>query len=98
MWLMGVRLNDLVFNMPVTVDTDKQDRYGSDVGEALVNGQGANLEQINRGLEWHYTAYERERQAIDRKVYAEQKAAPKPLGGAWGLMPSLCRWDFRHNK
>ena len=36
----------------------------------LVNGQDVNLVQVERGMAWHYKAYEREQPETDRKVHA----------------------------
>lgn len=60
--------NRLGFSKAVTVDTDKRDRYGREIGKVLVNGVDVNLEQVQRGFAWHYKAYEREQAEIDRKV------------------------------
>jgi endonuclease YncB( thermonuclease family) len=70
-------LSDLVFNKPVTVDTDKQDRYGRKIGKVLVDGQDANLEQVKRGMAWHYKVYEREQSANDRKAYSDTEIEAK---------------------
>lgn len=53
-------LSDLVHGKTVTVDTEKADRYGREVGKILVDGMDANLAQVKRGLAWHYKAYARE--------------------------------------
>ena len=53
-----------------TVETSKRDKYGRQVGKVLVNGQDVNLVQVERGMAWHYKAYEREQPETDRKVYA----------------------------
>ena len=44
----------------MTVETDKRDRYGREVGLVLVNGRDVNLIQVERGMAWHYKAYEHE--------------------------------------
>jgi endonuclease YncB( thermonuclease family) len=59
-------LSDLVFGKPVSVETDKTDRYGREVGKVLVDSVDANLEQVRRGLAWHYKAYQREQRPKDR--------------------------------
>ena len=60
----------MVFGKTVTVDTGKTDRYGREVGKVLVDGVDANLEQLKRGLAWHYKTYEREQSPEDRRNYA----------------------------
>lgn len=72
-----------MFAKTVTVDTDKRDKYRRNVGKVLVGGVDANLEQVKRGMAWHYKAYVREQSAIDRKAYSdaenESKAAKRGL-------------------
>ena len=70
-------LSDLVFSKTVTVETDKVDRYGRQVGKVLVDGADANLAQVQRGLAWHYKAYEREQSSGDRKAYSDAEAQAK---------------------
>lgn len=76
-------LSDLVFSKAVTVDTNKRDRYGREVGKVLVNGLDANLVQVQRGFAWHYKAYERE-QSIRHML--TRKSRPGTLSGAYGGM------------
>lgn len=92
-------LSDLVFDRQVSVETDKRDRYGREVGVILVNGKDANLEQITRGFAWHYKAYEREQSANDRKLYdfAEQEARARRRG-LWADVDPMPPWDYRHSK
>jgi endonuclease YncB( thermonuclease family) len=59
-------LSDLVYGKTVVIDTDKTDRYGREVGKVLVDGVDANLEQVQRGLAWHYKAYQREQPPDNR--------------------------------
>jgi len=58
-----------VFSKAVTVETEKKDRYGRDIGKVLVNSVDENLEQVRRGFAWHYKAYEREQLANDQRLY-----------------------------
>jgi endonuclease YncB( thermonuclease family) len=43
-------LSDLVFNKQVTVEFNKQDKYGRTIGKILVDGLDANLEQVKAGM------------------------------------------------
>ena len=63
-------LSELTYDKTVTIETDKRDKYGRQVGKVLVNGQDVNLVQVERGMAWHYKAYEREQPETDRKVHA----------------------------
>lgn len=78
-------LSDLVFNQRVTVESNKRDRYGRIVGKVVLpSGVDANLQQIKRGMAWHYKAYEREQPPEDRVTYAEaEKAARAARVGLW---------------
>lgn len=90
-------LSELVFSKNVTVETDKRDRYGREVGKVLVDGLDANLEQVQRGFAWHYKAYEREQSAIDRQVYADAENEARAVRrGLWADVAPVPPWDFRH--
>lgn len=90
-------LSELVFAKTVTVDTEKTDRYRRKVGKVLVDGVDANLVQVQRGMAWHYKAYEREQSAIDRNVYADaENEARAARRGLWADVAPLSPWEFRH--
>lgn len=77
-------LSDLVFGKTVQIDANKVDRYGREVGKVLVDGVDTNLEQVRRGLAWHYKAYQREQQPEDRLTYAgsrerRRSGPPRPV-------------------
>lgn len=93
-------LSDLVFKKQVSVEIDKKDRYGRDVGKILLStGQDVNLEQVTRGFAWHYKAYEGEQSANDRKLYdfAEQ-GARAGRRGLWADADPVPPWEYRHSK
>lgn len=86
----------MVFGKQVTVEGEKLDRYGRLVAKVLHAGHDANLEQIRRGLAWHYKAYEREQSAQDRRAYAAEEDAARGLkAGLWGMEPTVPPWEFR---
>lgn len=89
-------LSALVYGRQVTIDTRKDDRYGREVGKVLVDGRDVNLEQLRRGMAWHYKAYEREQSAEDRAFYAaaEDRAREAKLG-LWADPHAMAPWDFR---
>ena len=43
-------LSDQVFDKAVTVESNKRDKYRREVGKVLVDGVGANLEQVKRDM------------------------------------------------
>ena len=92
-------LSDLAFDKTVTVETDKRDRYGREVGKVLVNGRDVNLIQVERGMAWHYKAYEREQSPSDRKLYdAAEADARAGRRGLWRDADPVPPWDYRKAK
>lgn len=75
-------LSDLVFGKQVDVEWSKQDRYGRTVGKIMLGGIDINLEQIKRGMAWHYKEYQNEQSLEDRVAYAqsELQAQDKKMG------------------
>jgi endonuclease YncB( thermonuclease family) len=92
-------LSDLVFNKQVSVEFSKTDRYGRTIGKILVDGLDANLEQVKKGMAWHYKQYQKEQSSVDRTAYAkaEELAKAKKLG-LWFDPSPTPPWDFRHNR
>ena len=89
-------LSGLVYDKTVTVETEKKDRYGRDVGKVLVNGMDVNLEQEQRGFAWHYKEYEREQSANDRRLYDfAEREARTTRRGLWRDAEPLAPWEFR---
>ena len=90
-------LSDLVYGKTVIVDSDKTDRYGREVGKVLVDGVDTNLEQVRRGLAWHYKAYQREQSPEDRLAYsaAETEAAAAHIG-LWQDAVPVAPWEWWH--
>lgn len=90
-------LSEMVFAKTVTVAWNKTDRYGRTVGKVVVNGQDANLSQIQTGLAWHYKQYEKEQSAADRSSYAQAEIdARARRSGLWHDAMPVPPWDFRH--
>ena len=92
-------MSDLVFNKEVTVIWYKRDRYGRTVGQVYVGDTDVCLEQIKRGLAWHYKDYEREQSVEDRTRYAlaETEARIARLG-LWIDVHPKEPSNFRHFK
>lgn len=89
-------LSDQVFDRQVSVESDKRDRYGRVVGKVLADGRDANLEQLRRGLAWHYKKYENEQPLDDRLVYrAEEEGARAARRGLWADPAPIAPWDWR---
>lgn len=93
-------LGSLAFGKTLNVDWSKHDRYGRIVGK-LVDDQGVdlNLEQVRRGMAWHYKQYQREQPAADRTAYAlvEDQARAARVG-LWADPAPVPPWEYRKAK
>jgi endonuclease YncB( thermonuclease family) len=86
-----------VFSKEVAVESDKVDRYRREVGKVLVGGLDVNLEQVKRGMAWHYKSYAKEQPKGDRGTYAAaEETARAQRVGLWSDATSVPPWDFRH--
>jgi len=89
-------LFDLVFRKQVTVEYSKTDRYGRIVGKVLADGRDVSLSQVQRGLAWHYKAYERDQSPVDRVAYAQaERGAREAHVGLWHDRQPTAPWDYR---
>lgn len=92
-------LSAIVFNRTVSVEWDKQDRYGRTVGKVIVNGVDANLEQIKAGMAWWYEKYRKEQSATDQRIYEQTELQAKAQRvGLWRDANPTPPWEFRHAK
>jgi endonuclease YncB( thermonuclease family) len=103
-------LVELVSGKTVTIEYEKRDRYKRIVGKVLVDPPGevfcmaidcvkkidAGLEQIKKGLAWHYKKYQSEQTEEDRKLYsnAEQEARNRQVG-LWVNEVPITPWEWR---
>lgn len=89
-------LSEMVFGKTVTVDFNKHDKYKRIVGKILLEGNDINLEQIKRGLAWHYKHYENEQELSDRSLYANEEYLANLNGkGLWADNNPIPPWEFR---
>jgi endonuclease YncB( thermonuclease family) len=92
-------LVDQVAGQAVAVQWLKTDKYGRKVGKVVLDGRDINLEQIRRGLAWHYKHYESEQSTADRKAYADaEEQARAAQTGLWRDASPLPPWEFRHGR
>jgi endonuclease YncB( thermonuclease family) len=78
------------------VDCPKVDRYGRALCRVTVDGVDVGLEQIRRGLAWHYVRYAHEQRAIDRARYAQAESdARAKSAGLWSFDDPVAPWDYR---
>jgi endonuclease YncB( thermonuclease family) len=92
-------LSEMVFNKQVVVESDKKDRYRRRVGKVQHEGTDVNLEQIKRGMAWHYTAYAKEQAPADREAYASAEVEARAhRRGLWQESTQSAPWEFRRIK
>ena len=92
-------LSELVYMKDVDVTWTKRDRYGRTVGQVSVDGTDMCLEQIKRGMAWHYKQYQREQAESDRSMYSESETLARELKiGLWHDEAPIEPSSFRHSK
>lgn len=90
-------LMEMVQGKQVLVDTQKRDKYGRLVGKLLLQGEDVNLEQVRRGMAWHYTAYAKEQSESEQQSYrAAQTSAQVAQRGLWQERDPMPPWEWRH--
>ena len=89
-------LHELVHGQQVTVDYKKKDKHGRVVGKILLNNTDVCLEQVKRGMAWHYKQHANEQTKEDRETYtlAEQQAKADSKG-LWKDKQPVPPWEFR---
>ena len=92
-------LAEMIFQKSVEVTFTKYDRYGRILGKIESNGVDICLEQIRRGLAWHYKHYANEQPTEDRLAYAkaEEDARLAKLG-LWRDPSPTPPWNFRRQR
>ena len=92
-------LSDLVFNKDVEISWEKRDRYQRILGKVLLDKQDICLEQVKRGMAWHYKQYQSDQSQEDRTSYdlAEKKAREAKLG-LWADDAPVEPSKFRHRR
>lgn len=89
-------LHEMVHGKEVFVDVQKKDKYGRSVGKILVNQTDVCLEQIKRGMAWHYKQYANEQSPEDRDVYAQAESTARAQSlGLWKDKSPTPPWAFR---
>ena len=89
-------LASLVSGRNVVVEWHKRDRYGRLVGQVFADSHDVGLFQIERGMAWHYKAYEREQRPDDAQAYAQAETAAKAARrGLWADPSPVPPWELR---
>ena len=89
-------LADLAHGRGARAECAKTDRYGRAVCRVTVDGLDVGLEQVRRGLAWHYVKYAREQSAEMRLHYAQAEADARTARvGLWTAPQPIAPWDYR---
>lgn len=91
-------LSEMVFNQTVTAKVLKTDRYGRSLAKIIKDQTDINLEQIKKGMAWHYKAYRKDQSAEDRILYAQEETKAKNSRiGLWAEEnpKPQAPWEFR---
>lgn len=92
-------LSKMVYGKTIQVHAYKKDRFGRTVGQVILGDIDICLEQVRRGLAWHFKDYQDEQSAEDRERYdrAEKQAREQGLG-LWQDAAPVAPWVFRQRK
>ena len=89
-------LSDMIIYKTVTVQSNKSDRYGRELGQVFDGDKDINIAQVNAGMAWFYKAYERALSSKDRSAYAEAETFARGAHyGLWSADKQIPPWDFR---
>ncbi len=90
-------LSELVYQQHVRVEWSKEDKYGRVVGKIrLQDGLDVCLEQIKRGMAWHYKQYTKEQPVEDQVTYAKFETEAKDRKvGLWSDDAPTPPWLWR---
>lgn len=92
-------LSEMAFGKVVIIEWDKKDKYGRLVGKVSVDGLDVNLEQVKKGLAWHFKEYQDEQTQADRDSYAKaENDARAAKAGLWTDHDPIAPWAWRKMK
>ena len=92
-------LSELAFQRQVTAECQKTDRYGREVCSVVVGGDDVGRAQLERGMAWVFTRYERELPSDRRAGYrSAEQAAQKGASGLWSDQAPVAPWEWRKSK
>ncbi|MCB6182419.1 thermonuclease family protein [Leeia sp. TBRC 13508] len=97
-------LSDLIYGRMVDVRVTDTDRYGRKVAVIRLpesaGGLDINLEQVKRGLAWHYTQYAKKSQSKEdfEQYEVAQEKAQAARTGLWSDVEPQAPWEFRRQK
>ena len=87
-------VSGLIYNQYVTVETDKKDRYGRNIGIVkMANGKILNEEILKSGFAWHYLEYDTNPLWTDMESNAKIAKI-----GLWTDSSPIAPWIWRKMK
>lgn len=95
----SMELANCALDKKTVVHWNKLDRYKRVVGVVYINGKDCNLNQIKKGVAYHYKKYQKEQTPEQRKQYdrAEQVAQGMKYG-VWSSNDTIPPWEYRKIK
>ena len=92
-------LAGLAHGRSARADCPKSDRYGRAVCRVFVEGTDVGLEQVRRGLAWHYVKYAHEQSPQARLDYSRaEEEARIARSGLWTVAAPTPPWDYRREQ
>jgi len=89
-------LSSMVAGQVVAVHWDKEDKYSRKLGKVMLGDMDCNLEQLKRGMAWHYKKYQRDQPREERQQHdAAEQAARVARVGLWSDVDPIPPWDYR---
>ncbi len=92
-------LRDAIDDREVHIEAIKVDAYDRVVGRVFVAGRDVGLEQLERGLAWHFARYDNDLAPPERERYAlAQARAQARHAGLWRQNDPQAPWLFRKQR
>jgi endonuclease YncB( thermonuclease family) len=92
-------LSKLVYNKTIQVHWSKKDRFGRIVGQVMLGDVDICLEQVRRGMAWHFKDYQDEQSLKDRDHYDRAELQARELRlGIWQDAAPIEPSAFRQKK
>lgn len=80
------------------IEPRRTDSYGRTVAKVFVGEKDLGLEQIRRGLAWHYRFYAKDQAPADRFAYERAEGEARRTGlGLWQQKNPVPPWRFRQS-
>lgn len=92
-------LRSLVKYKTVIVDVRGRDAYGRLIGLVFLENLDVGLEQIRRGMAWHYDAFADQQSDGVRAAYTDAETEAARGGrGLWSDKSPTPPWDYRRSR